>query len=565
MLGLVLAPAGASGQSTDDVLDRRPLHAPVVTGDGALAADQPASMAVGNAVLAEGGDAIDAAVATALALGVENPSSSGLGGGGFALVWRAAEHRLYALDFRETAPGQADPSRYLLPDGSVHPFASKAGCLAAAVPSELAGLVALHRRFGKEPWADLVAPAETLATDGVAVTPYLAKASHAMARYLPEFPDAATAYLDAKGQPLRTGATRKDPALAETLGTIAVDPADFYHGAIAAHIAATCADTEGAITTSDLATYRVRWRPPVVGEIGRYRVASMPPPSSGGTVLVEILNIIEPYQPQDLDPQSTEYTHLLAEAMKHAFRDRSDFYGDPDFVGVPVDWLTSRRYAAELRARIDPVRTHEPETYGARGLQEGALQVLSDDSGTSHISVIDRHGNAVALTTSVNLLFGSMVRVPRVGIVLNDTMDDFSLAPGSANEFGLVQSELNAIEPNKRPLSSMSPLLVIDEENRAVWVAGASGGPRIITGTLQVTLNHLVHGMGIAEAIQAPRIHDQWLPNQVFVEPSLSAKVRQGLESRGHVLKTIDAVGNVQAAGLDDEGHVQAAPDPRKY
>lgn len=563
LLLLVCLPAAA----TDDVVIGG--HSSVETrhGRGVLAADQPAAEQIGNAILADGGDAVDAAVATALALGVENPSSSGLGGGGFALIWRADQQRLYALDFRERAPAAADASRYRGPDGTLNRGASRWGCLAAGVPGELAGLAAMHRRFGELDWKSVVEPAHELARDGVEVSAYLAWASRIMADRMGEFPEAASAYENEDGSPLQIGQTRKDPELATLLGRIAQEGPDvFYRGDVARSIGAACADVEGAVTARDLADYQIRWRTPVVGRYDGLRIASMPPPSSGGAVMIEILNILEPWwmTGEPPDPGSPKYLHQLTEAMKHGFADRATFFGDPDYVDVPLRRLTSKSYAAELRSLIDPIHTRQTTEYGAAGVEGAGLRVLGDDSGTTHLSVIDEHGNAVALTSSVNLLFGSLVRVPGVGIVLNDTMNDFTLDPGVPNAFGLTQSSLNAIVGGKRPLSSMSPLIALDDEGRAVLVAGASGGPRIITGTLQVAVGALVYGESVSEAEAAPRIHHQWLPNVLYAEEAVPDSTLQSLRARGHQTKRRGAVGNVQVVKRLPDGSLEGAADPRK-
>lgn len=562
VLGLVVL-HGTPSHATDDVVGGEHSAAHVRTGTGGvLAADQPAAERIGNEILARGGDAIDAAVATALALGVENPSSSGLGGGGFAIVWRAKERRLFAVDFRERAPASANAVRYYT-DGEPDTHKSQIGCLAAGVPGELAGLSAMHKRFGSLPWEDVVMPARDLALDGVAVTPYLAMASQVTGKVLEEFPEARAAYRR-DGKPLRVGDLRTDPELGRLLERIATDGADvFYTGAVARQIEAACSGVPGAVTAQDLRDYRVRWRRPVVGRFKNMSVASMPPPSSGGAVLVEVLNVLSP-QIADMDPGSPAYLHLLTESMKHAFSDRAVFFGDPDYVRVPVKRLTSAQYATQLRGLIDPLHTRPLDEYGAAGVDGTAVRIVGDDSGTTHLSVIDAEGNAVALTTSVNGLFGSFVRVPRVGIVLNNTMDDFALAPGVANAFGLIQSEANRIEPNKRPLSSMTPVIVLDDDENVVWVAGASGGPRIITGTLQVTLNALVHGMSAAEAVDAPRVHHQWRPNVVFAEDGISDAALRGLHTRGHETDAHSAIGNVQVVRRYPDGTLEGAADPRK-
>lgn len=533
--------------------------APEIT--GAVAADQPASQAIGESVLADGGTAVDAAVATALALGVENPSSSGIGGGGFAIVWSAAEGRAYALDFRERAPSGADPRNYLDANGEIDPERSVHGCLAVGVPGEIAGLTAMHARFGKLSWERVVVPAQRLAADGWRVTPYLAGAIRSEREHLVKSPDLAAVLLpESATEP----DTLHDPELANTLGLIARHGRKaFYEGEVAAAIEAACRDVEGAVRASDLREYTVVWRQPIVSTYHGYDVVGMPPPSSGGALIAQALNVLEPASFDRRGPDGALSTHLLAEAMKHGFADRASSFGDPDFVKVPLARLVSKGYAADIREGIDARRTKPIWAYGSPGLS------VRDDRGTTHVSVVDAHGNAVALTTTVNGLFGSGVRAPRVGVLLNNQLDDFSFGE-AANLYGLVGSKKNRLEPGKRPLSSMSPTLVL-QDGRVRLVAGGSGGPRIISATLQTILGLLAEGRSAAEAVDAPRIHHQWQPDVLLMETGAFGTAKQPIQQstadalleRGHTLDGrpfLAAVNAVEVTGT----RAVAAPDPRK-
>lgn len=541
-----------------------PRVAPVELQTGAVAADQPLSQAIGESILADGGSAVDAAVATALALGVENPASSGIGGGGFAVVWDAEEGRAYALDFRERAPSAADESLYRGTEGRTDSSRSRFGCLAAGVPGEIAGLSALHARFGRLSWERVVVPAQRLAADGWTVSPYLATAIERARPLVTRSPELAAMLLDEKGAPRKEGDELHDPDLANTLGLIAKHGRKaFYQGQIAAAIEAACRDVEGAVRASDLADYAPVWRQPLVGTFRGHEVIGMPPPSSGGAVVLQALNILEPAQLDRRGADAALSYHLLAESMKHGFADRAMSFGDPDFSRVPVAKLVSKDYAENLRNGIDAARTRPSWAYGTPGL------AVEDDAGTAHLSVVDARGNAVALTTSVNGLFGSGVRAPRTGILLNNTMDDFSIG-ADPNLYGLVGSARNALEPRKRPLSSMSPTIVL-RKGRVRLVAGGAGGPRIISATLQTVLGVLAEDREVADAVDAPRIHHQWKPDVLLMETGVfgtNAKpitqgTANGLTGRGHVLEGEAFLAVVNAVEVRGATAVPA-PDPRK-
>ena len=528
---------------------------PVFAPGGMVAADNADASAVGAAILEGGGDAADAAAAVALYLGVVQPFASGIGGGGFAVVYRSGGEA-YALDFREMAPKGATRDMYLDPKGDVVPKLSTRGPKAAGVPGEVAGLFELHRRHGKLPWSAVVAPALSAARDGFPVGALLHRQ---IDRYRKEFatrPRLAERYLDAQGRPLAVGARLQRPDLARTLEAISRrGAAGLYQGAVATEIARAMAADGGLITTEDLAGYTVRERPPVRDSVMGFEVISMPPPSSGGAVIVAALKALEGEPIERDGHNSSAYLHRLTEALKHTFADRARVMGDPDFVPVPVAELIGSETAKRVKAAFDPSHTLARSAYGGR-------YGLPEDGGTSHFSVVDGAGNAVALTTTVNTGFGSLYVAGATGVLMNDEMDDFIAKPGVPNAFGLIGRAANAIAPGKRPLSSMSPTIVL-QNGQVRLVTGASGGPTIITGTLQIMLDVLVFGMNIREAIEAPRIHHQWVPDVLWVEAGIPADVLDALRARGHVVKVRSRYNSVQ--GIErTKGGWWGASDPSK-
>ncbi len=509
-------------------------------------------------ILRAGGNAVDAAAAASLVIGVVNPSSSGLGGGGFMVFYSSADARAHAIDYRESAPSAASRDMYVR-GGRLDTAASRHGGLAVAVPGEAAGLALAVERFGKLPLSRVVAPAVRLAAEGFAVGRHLAEQIAAHRDEIAAQPELARVFLDAEGRPRTAGSLLERPRLADTLRRFGQEgAAPFYRGDIAGDIAAAVQAAGGIMTAADLAAYRPLERLPVVVDYRRWRVVGMPPPSSGGGVIGEALGVLAPYRLSDLGFNSATYLHLLAETLKAVFADRARYYGDSDFVRVPLARLLSVDHTAALRARLRAASAVPSSTFGQ--------DAPPDDAGTSHISVIDGEGNAVACTTSINTAFGSFVAVPGRGIILNDTMDDFSVRPGVPNVYGLVGSEANAIAPGKRPLSSMSPTIVLEAASPRL-VVGASGGPRIISATLQVMLDVLEFGFDVEHAVAAPRIHHQWLPDRLAVEPGVSEGVRASLARRGHKVVDLTHGAAVQAVELIDtkgEHLLRAASDPRK-
>jgi gamma-glutamyltranspeptidase/glutathione hydrolase len=527
---------------------------PVAGRHGAIAAEHPRAAEIGAEMLARGGNAVDAAIATAYAVCVLNASSCGVGGGGFMLI-QEANGTVHALDYRETAPSFAH--RNLFRNGNtVLSNLSRRGGLAVAVPGEVAGLEAAREKFAKLPRAVLMAPAIALARDGFPIGGHLASEITGNASGVAATPALARLLLHEDGSPKTAGETLRMPALAATLERVARLGVDgFYRGPVATAIARGTSAAGGILSTRDLARYRPIWRTPLHVRYRDLDVFAMPPPSSGGVIL-EILNVLGGDDLATLGPRSPAYLHLLAEAMKHGFADRARWYGDPAFTKVPVDRLTSAAYAHELRARIDPDHVQPPSRYGSE-----------PDHGTTHLSVADADGMAVSCTTTINTAFGAMVVGADSGVILNNEMDDFAIAPGVPNTFGLIGGEANAVAPGKRPLSSMTPVIARSADHaapdRRLLVVGGSGGPLIMSGTLQVLLDMADFGFDAAAAVAAPRIHDQWTPAVLALEAPFGDDVRKPLAVIGHDVRPLPFAGAMQAVRWQD-GRFDAGADPRK-
>jgi gamma-glutamyltranspeptidase/glutathione hydrolase len=461
-----------------------------------------------------------------------------------------ADGTVSALDYRETAPGLAHRDLFQR-DGQVVPDLSRRGGLAVAVPGEIAGLEAARERFARLPRDVLMAPAIALARDGFPLGPHLAGWISQNLTALRASTAIASIFLDPAGNQWPEGQVIRMPALAATLERVASEgAAAFYHGPIADQIVTAVGDAGGILSASDLADYQPHWRHPLRGSYRGYELFTMPPPSSGG-VIVEILNILANDDLATLGMTSPAYLHLLAEAMGSGFADRARWYGDPGFTEVPIDRLTSPAYGAMLRSRIKPDSTLPQDRYGT-----------APDAGTSHLSVIDADGMAVACTTTINTAFGSMLVAGDTGVILNNEMDDFSVAPGIPNVFGLIGGEANAVAPGKRPLSSMTPIIVRAAGKPRV-VAGGSGGPLIISATLQTIIGILDFGLDPAAAIAAPRIHQQWAPPALITETDLPAATAADLTARGHTIRRLPFSGAVSVVEARD-GTLIAAGDRRK-
>jgi len=495
---------------------------------GMVVAAERRAAEIGADILRQGGNAIDAAVAVGFAEAVTNPCCGNLGGGGFLVAHLAAANRDVFIDFRETAPAAATKTMYLDASGAPIEGASLDGWRAVATPGTVLGLDAALRAYGTMSRAEVIAPAIALARDGFVLSRADADAFQAFAPRFKGDPEAARVFLHPDGSPLEPGDRVIQSDLAATLQAIADQGSDaFYRGAIAQRIDAAMRANGGIVTAADLAAYKVGEAPPLACDYRGFRFLSAPPPSSGGATLCEILNVLEGYDLKELGFHSTASVHLMVEAMRHAFMDRNAYLGDPAFVSNPLDRLLSKDYAARIRAAIPPDKATPSQQ-----IQPGVAP--HEKSETTHFSVIDRDGDAVAVTYTINGAFGAGVIAPGTGFFLNDELDDFTIKPGVANQFGLVQGEANAIAPGKRPLSSMAPTLV-EKDGRVVLALGSPGGSRIITTVLETALNLIDYGMGLQEAVDAPRFHHQWLPDVVFAEPyAFSPDTQKLLEAMGY-------------------------------
>ncbi|HEX6770192.1 MAG TPA: gamma-glutamyltransferase [Candidatus Binatia bacterium] len=517
-------------------------------------ADSELASQVGMEILKRGGNAVDAAIATALALSVVDQASSGLGGGGFMVIYRAKDKKSFALDFRETAPAASRRELYMK-DGKPLPAASLTGPLAVAVPGEAAGLIEAHKKFGTLPLAVLAAPAVKLATDGFPLDAALRVAIERGANNMKRFGDLGRIYMP-NGEVPKQGEPIRQPQLAATIKAIAQQGSEvFYRGWIAEAIVDMVKQEGGVMTLDDLKNYKAVWREPLVGSYRGRTVITMPPPSSGGVALLQMLNVVEGYKFGQFKHNTAPYLHLLAEAMKHAFADRAEHLGDPDFVHVPIRKLTDKSYGAWVRRRISPHQTHGPTYYGYYNYE-------GEKGSTTHFSVIDRHGNAVACTQTVNTRFGSKLLVAKAGIVLNNEIDDFAIHGETGNVYGLIGNQANSLQPNKRPLSSMSPTIIVNGARPEI-VVGASGGPRIINATFQTIINLLEFKMPVRGAVESARIHHQWMPDRMSVEAGITAEAKLELEKHGHALRTQSALGVVQAITWDGLT-MNGAADSRK-
>lgn len=539
---------------------------------GVVAADHLLASQAGLDVLKQGGNAFDAAVATSLVLAVIRNQSTGIGGGGF-MVLRTGSGDTKVYDYREVAPAAASRDMFLDAAGKPVPDISTIGYKAAGVPGLLAGLATMHAKYGTRPFTELMQPAIQLAEKGFPADAHFVNGSNLLAsRGVRE--DLKAVFFN-QGQPRKLGEIVTNPELAATLRLIAKDGTDvFYKGAIADKITAAMQANGGLISKKDLADYRPREHKPLRGTYRGYEILTMPPPSSGGTALLTMLNLLEPYALgwNASGHNSSAYMNLVTETMKHAFSDRANYLGDTQFVKVPIDQLISKPYANALQPRLQQagIQTLARDQYGLKGLSYltapppavPSLRYTPDDHGTTHYSIMDSAGNVVAATETVNTLFGSQVVIPGTGIVMNNQMDDFSKSPGVPNAFGLIGNEANAIAPGKKPLSSMTPTIVL-KQGKPLLALGASGGPRIITGTLQALLNVLDFGMDVEAAVSAPRFHHQWMPETLYIEKEMPFDVRAALMAKGHKLELGEAENVVQAV-MNRDGLLTGAADPRK-
>jgi gamma-glutamyltranspeptidase / glutathione hydrolase len=507
----------------------------------------------GVEVMKSGGNAVDAAVATGFALAVVHPQAGNIGGGGFLLL-HTATGETHFIDFREKAPAAATENMYLDQQGNVIPGLSVVGYKSIGVPGSVAGLVYAEKKYGKLSLEKVLAPAIRLARDGFPLA--YSDAKDLQDEDLAKFPDSRRIF-QRDGNFYQPGEIFKQPELARTLERIAKNPDDFYHGALARELADAIQKRGGLVTAADLAGYEVKEREPIRGTYRGYDIISAPPPSSGGVALVEILNILEGFDLAKLGNRSAESIHLTVEAFRRAFYDRADFMGDPDFAKIPVPQLIDKKYAAAWRATIEPEHASVSKELKRPPFED--LERVADSrplphesENTTHYSVVDAEGNAVAVTTTLNNSFGSHVTADGLGFLLNDEMDDFSSKPGTPNMFGLIQGPANAIGPNKRPLSAMTPTIVL-KDGKLFLVLGTPGGPTIITTVANVLMGVIDYGLDIQQAVNAPRFHHQWLPDYIYVEEGLSPDTINLLRSKGHKLNTRSYWGDSECIMIDPQ------------
>jgi gamma-glutamyltranspeptidase/glutathione hydrolase len=538
---------------------REPVRAP----RGMVASTSVIASQVGVDILKQGGNAVDAAVAVAFALAVTHPAAGNLGGGGFMMI-RLKNGKTTAIDYREMAPAAATRNVYLDKNGNLikGEGGSLVGYRAAGVPGTVRGMALALEKYGSKKFymPQLILPAMRLARDGFIVNRELANSLRGSSDYLSQYPETKRIYLN-NGKFYKEGQLFRQPELAATFGRIYKSgPNEFYGGETARLIVEDMKRNNGLITMADMAAYVAKERVPVRGHYRGYEVISMPPPSSGGAVLIEMLNILEGYDLGKMESSSSERYHLMTEAMRRAFADRAEFMGDSDFVNVPVEGLIDRSYAAKLRSNISLQRA-TPSAEVHAGQPAGY-----ESQDTTHFTVVDAEGNAVSNTYTLNNSYGSAATVKGTGMILNDEMDDFAAKPGTPNMYGLIQGERNAVAPRKRPLSAMTPTFVLRKDGSLWFTIGSPGGPTIINTALCVITNVVDYGMNIQQAIDFPRIHHQWLPDELVFEPyGLSGDTQRVLQSMGHNLAKPRYLGNAEGIMIEEKTGVRlGATDPRR-
>ena len=524
--------------------------------NGMVVAGERMAAQIGASMLAEGGNAVDAAVATAFALAVTFPRAGNIGGGGFMLVHIAETNETIAIDYRETAPAGATRDMFLDENGEVDRDAITLTHKAAGVPGTVAGLLHAHGKYGKLSRRQVMAPAIRLAERGWRLSYYASAMRESYRERLTRYDATRKIFFKEDGEGYAPGEKVYRRDLARVLKAISRKGRDgFYKGWVADAIADDMTANNGLITRDDLAAYKPIERQPITGTFRDYNIIAMPPPSSGGVHIIQILNMLETQPPYHNGNDNAAYLHFLAEAMRLAFADRATHLGDPDFVDVPVIGLTSKVYAEELGQSIDPGKTRPSSEIGAGNPS------AYESPETTHISVIDGDGNMIANTYTLNLSYGSGVVVPGTGVLLNNEMDDFSAAPGAPNAYGLVGDEKNAIAPMKRPLSSMSPVFLF-KDGQPFMAVGGAGGSRIITSVLQTIINVTDRGMSLGDAVDHPRIHHQWLPDQILAEPGVSKDTQDLLKAKGHKIEPVDWFARPQAV-LHKNGWTYGYADTR--
>ncbi len=509
---------------------------------------------VGVDIMKKGGNAIDAAVAVQFAMAVTQPRAGNIGGGGFMIAHIG--DTTVALDFRERAPLKATSDMYIV-NGKLQNQLSREGVLAVGVPGSVAGMLKAHKRFGVLPLKVVMQPAIELAQKGFPISLMMANMLNENATVFAKYTGSEHYFTKKNGTPYREGDIFVQKDLARTLKRIAKHGrAGFYTGATADYIVKTMQEYNGLITHKDLKNYEAIWRKPITTTYNGYTLYLMPPPSSGGIVIAQMLKMLAPYKLKEMGYNTAKYVHLLTEVMRRAYADRNYFLGDPDFIDIPIETLLSDAYIDKRMKSFDPQKASL-----SAELKHGEIPAFEESLNTTHFSVVDKWGNAVSITTTVNGWFGSKVAVEGAGFFLNNEMDDFTAKPGEPNQFGLVQGKANAVKPGKRMLSSMTPTVVM-KNGKVRMVLGAAGGPRIITNVLQCFLNEAVFGMNAMQAISAPRFHHQWYPDYIRYEAyGIDKAAREKLKSMGHQLK-VGSVGRGHIIFVDKDG-VHGAPDPR--
>ncbi len=551
-----IKPASNTAQADQAIYSADAIHHPVWAKNGMVASQEALASDIGLQILKDGGNAVDAGVAVGFALAVTLPRAGNIGGGGFMMIYDAKQGKTVALDYREKAPSSATRDMYLDADGNAVSDLSRYHGLAVGVPGTVAGLLKALEDHGTMSRGQVMAPAIALAEDGIEVTAGLSESLTALSARLQKWPSTKKVFFKADGSAYQPGERLKQPELARSLKLIAAQGTDgFYKGETARKLVKAVNDAGGRMSLQDLANYEAIAREPVKGDYRGYEIVSMPPPSSGGIHIIQILNTLEGYPLKDYGQNSAQTIHLMAEAMQLAYADRAEYLGDSDFIDVPASGLTSQPYADKLRGLIDPNKATPAATIKANN----PLPYESDQ--TTHFSIVDKDGNAIANTYTLNFSYGTGLVAEGTGILLNNEMDDFSAKPGVPNGYGLLGGEANAVEANKRPLSSMSPTLVF-KDSKPYIVTGSPGGSRIITTVTQVISNVIDHDMNIAEATHAPRIHDQWLPDEIRIEKALNVDTIKKLESMGHTVSPQSAMGSTQSIMITPNG-VYGSSDPR--
>jgi gamma-glutamyltranspeptidase/glutathione hydrolase len=547
----------AALEAREAIISEMDLVHPVFATQGMVASQEALATEVGLDILEAGGNAVDAGVAVGFALAVTLPRAGNLGGGGFMLVRDATSNETVAIDFREMAPAAATRDMYLDSEGNVDEQRARYSYLSVGVPGTVAGMALALERYGSMTLKEVVAPAISLAQRGIPVTEDLAISLRAAKEQFAASPESMKIFFKPDSEPFAIGDTLVQQDLATSLRAIADEgPGAFYQGEIAAKIVADMAENGGLITADDLKNYKAVVREPVRGEYRGYEIVSMPPPSSGGIHVIQMLNMLEHFPIAELGSNSAATIHRMAESMKLAYADRAEYLGDTDFVDVPISGLISKDYAAELVKRIDLERARP-----AAEIKPGDPAPYESDQ-TTHYSVMDSEGNVVSTTYTINFSYGTGLTAAGTGILLNNEMDDFSAKPGVPNAYGLIGGEANAIEPAKRPLSSMTPTIVL-KGGAPFLVTGSPGGSRIITTVLQLIMNVVDHGMNIAEATMTPRIHHQWLPDELRVEEGISPDTARLLEALGHTVSVQSSMGSTQSI-METEDTLYGYSDTRR-